>query len=127
VRIVAAAAAAAAAAVAPLLRLHMTTTPEHTTAAAPTRGTRPRISHTAACAPAAQVPRLVLEYIIPVDYPKQLRRWLAAGGGNDEGCEQAGGAAALIAECRQLHPQMLTVDEWLATQVSLSPSPSPSP
>jgi hypothetical protein len=41
------------------------------------------------------VPRLVLEYIIPVDCPKQLRRWLAAGGGNDEGCEQAGGAAAL--------------------------------
>ena len=33
-----------------------------------------------------QVPWFVLEYLIPVAYPKQLRRWLSRGG-NDEGAK----------------------------------------
>lgn len=55
------------------------------------------------------VPWIVLEYILPVEYPKQLRRWLTFGG-NDEG------AAGLdfLKECRELHPGMTSVDDWLA-------------
>jgi len=54
------------------------------------------------------VPWYVLEYFLPVEYPKQLRRWLTYGG-NDEG------AAGLdfLRECRELHPGMASVDDWL--------------
>ena len=60
-----------------------------------------------------QVPWWVLEYLIPVDYPAQLRRWLSTGG-NDEGAGEH--AAASLRECRELHPEMLSVEDWLRAQ-----------
>mmetsp|Transcript_41754 Transcript_41754/g.134696 ORF Transcript_41754/g.134696 Transcript_41754/m.134696 type:complete len:413 (+) Transcript_41754:87-1325(+) len=59
------------------------------------------------------VPWFVLEYLVPVDYPRQLRRWLTYGG-NDEGARAD--AADAAAECRRLHPEMLSVEEWMRRQ-----------
>ena len=57
------------------------------------------------------VPWAVLR-LIPVAYPRQLRRWLARGG-NDEGAA-ADADAAVFAESRRLHPGTLTsVEAWL--------------
>merc|ERR1719487_830570 len=61
-----------------------------------------------------QVPWWVLRFLIPVDYPRQLARWLSKGG-NDEGATAAA-ATALLAESRALHPDMLSVEEWLERQ-----------
>ena len=70
----------------------------------------------------SQVPWFVLRFLIPVDYPRQLQRWLSVGG-NDEGA--APDAAAMLAESRELHPQMKSVEEWLVAQgVRELPSPA---
>jgi hypothetical protein len=44
----------------------------------------------------------------------QLANWLSRGG-NDEGATPAA-AAALLAESRELHPGMLSLEEWLERQ-----------
>lgn len=63
-----------------------------------------------------QVPWFVLRFLIPVDYPLQLQRWLSRGR-NDEGADRDGARARdLIAECAALHPQMTSLDEWLRKQ-----------
>lgn len=61
----------------------------------------------------AQVPRFVLDYVIPVDYPKQLERWLSDGE-NDEGASAE--CAHHLAECRKLHPHMQSLEDWLREQ-----------
>lgn len=76
------------------------------------------------------IPWLVLNYFIPVDYPKQLKRWLTFGG-NDEGLRLPNGAynhalsqrAAssdnahdFLQECRDVYPDMTTVEEWFASR-----------
>lgn len=58
-----------------------------------------------------QVPWWVLEYFIPVDYPKQLKRWLAEGG-NDEGA-RADADRTVFAESRALYPELRSVEEFL--------------
>ena len=75
------------------------------------------------------LPWPVLEYLIPVEYPKQLKRWLTVGGndegvvydavgsdGEGEGREPVSAADDFIAECYALHPGMLGVDAWLRTR-----------
>lgn len=57
-----------------------------------------------------QVPWFVLDFFVPVEYPKQLQAWLSRGG-NDEGAG-ARGAANLDAS-RELLPEMRSVDDWL--------------
>ena len=61
-----------------------------------------------------QVPSFVLEYLIPVDYPKQLARWLSKGG-NDEGVVDHAREES-FAMCKRLHPEMLSVEDWLVKQ-----------
>ena len=63
----------------------------------------------------------VLEYLIPVEYPKQLKAWLTHGC-NDEGvvydtvgtdCKED---LHFIKECYNLHPGMMSVDDSLWTR-----------
>lgn len=61
-----------------------------------------------------QVPWWVLEWLIPVDYPKQLKRWLTSGG-NDEGA-RPDAHEAVFAESRRLHPDVTSVEEWLVSK-----------
>ena len=61
-----------------------------------------------------QVPRFVLEFFIPVEYPKQLQRWLSLGG-NDEGARPEA-REAVFGESRALHPEMKSVDDFLIAQ-----------
>ena len=69
-----------------------------------------------------QVPKWVLQYLIPSDYPQQLQKWLSLGG-NDEGADPAAAATAK-AECLALHPEMQTLDEWLREQnIAALPTP----
>ena len=67
------------------------------------------------------VPWPVLEYLIPVEYPKQLKAWLTHGC-NDEGvvydtvgtdCQED---MDFIKECYDLHPGMMSVDDSLWTR-----------
>ena len=72
------------------------------------------------------IPWLVLNYFIPVEYPKQLKRWLTFGG-NDEGIRLPNGSynhalsassatndgnEDFLKECREVYPGILTVQEW---------------
>ena len=61
-----------------------------------------------------QVPWWVVEHLIPVAYPKQLKRWLSAGG-NDEGA-RSDAEEYVFGKSRALHPDMLSVEAWLATK-----------
>ena len=85
------------------------------------------------------IPWLVLNFFIPVDYPKQLKRWLTFGG-NDEGLRlpsseynhALGGSVVpsenaqdFLQECREVYPGMTTVEEWFASRgVGQMTSPS---
>ena len=60
------------------------------------------------------VPWWVVEFIIPVDYPKQLKRWLSTGG-NDEGA-RANADEAVFAATRALYPETTSVEDWLIAQ-----------
>lgn len=66
------------------------------------------------------VPWAVLRFLVPVDYPRQLRAWLSRGG-NDEGNE------ANLAASREIHPDMQSVEDWLrehgVDQMQHAPSP----
>ncbi len=76
------------------------------------------------------IPWLVLNYFIPVEYPKQLKRWLTFGG-NDEGIRLPespynhafsgkritnNGDEDFLQECREIYPSMLSVQEWFETR-----------
>ena len=76
------------------------------------------------------IPWLVLNYFIPVEYPKQLKRWLTFGG-NDEGlrlpkCRYNHAFSAkngnnhvdrnFLEECREVYPDILSVEEWFASR-----------
>lgn len=72
------------------------------------------------------IPWFVLNFFIPVEYPRQLKRWLTLGG-NDEGYRlpespynyvYSGGAKTekekdFLLECREIYPEMLTVENWM--------------
>ena len=71
------------------------------------------------------IPWFVLNFFIPVDYPRQLKRWLTFGG-NDEGFRlpksrynhafhdnaKVEGYEDFLQECRQIYPDILSVEEW---------------
>ena len=79
------------------------------------------------------IPWIVLNYFIPVEYPKQLKRWLTLGG-NDEGFRlpqspynhasvsadsnannnSDGENQDFLRECRRIYPDILSVEEWFA-------------
>lgn len=61
-----------------------------------------------------QVPWWVLEFLIPVSYPKQLKRWLSDGG-NDEGARDDA-EETVFAMSRELYPGVRTVEEWFVLQ-----------
>ncbi len=74
----------------------------------------------------APVPWFVLEYFIPVDYPRQLKRWLSRGG-KDEGFAAAvGDGDDPFAECKALHPGVLSVEEWLRARGVADMEPPPT-
>ena len=68
-------------------------------------------AHGAAAFQYRQVPWFVLEYFIPVEYPRQLKRWLTRGG-NDQGAVEEE-AAAMFAESRRLHPGLMSMEDFL--------------
>lgn len=71
------------------------------------------------------IPWFVLNFLIPVEYPKQLKRWLTYGG-NDEGIglpksrynhafresSSTNGNGDFLLECRQVYPGILSVQDW---------------
>lgn len=76
------------------------------------------------------IPWFVLNFFIPVEYPKQLKRWLTFGG-NDEGIRLprssynhafSGRSTGIdcdedfLQECREVYPGLLSVQEWLASR-----------
>ena len=79
------------------------------------------------------IPWIVLNYFIPVEYPKQLKRWLTFGG-NDEGIRlpnsrynhamsgssssttSSDGHGDFLQECRQIYPGILSVQEWFVSR-----------
>jgi len=69
-----------------------------------------RVSGNGASFEYKQVPWYVLEFFIPVKYPKQLKAWLGRGG-NDEGFGELG--EANLAASRELYPEMTSVEDWL--------------
>ena len=77
------------------------------------------------------IPWLVVNFFIPVEYPKQLKRWLTFGG-NDEGIRlpksrynhaisgssssTSDGNGDFLQECRQIYPDILSVQEWFVSR-----------